>query len=272
MSGLNLELGVFWAAAIVHVLAGTAAILGLLWRRWPGRTVLGLLLLALALLTLGIGLRWARLGHGPFITMFEVLAGNVWSLTLVFTLAYWRIRPIRPSAAVVLPLLFVMLAWLLVSNPGEGFFPPTYDTVLLYVHVLFGKIFLGSLIVAVGLAGVVLLRSAGVCGQLARMPDSRSLESLAYRFVAVALIFDSLMLVAGAIWAQDAWGRYWAWDALETWAFVTWLALGAALHVRVTFRPPPALAAAMICLVFAIAFLTFFGVPFVTTAPHQGAV
>ena len=272
MSGLEGELRVVWAAVTVHVLAGTLAIFGVVLRRRPERTVLALLALALALHAIAIGLRWNRLGHGPFITMFEILSSNVWSLTGVFTLAYWRIKPIRPSAALVLPMIFILLGWLLVSNPGEGFFPPTYDTIWLIFHIFFGKIFLGSVVVAVGLAGVILLRGSGVRGSLADMPGDRSLEELAYRFMALGLIFDSLMLIVGAIWAQDAWGRYWAWDPLETWAFITWLLLGSAIHARITLRPAPAVSAAMVCLVFLAAFLTFFGVPFISTVPHQGAV
>lgn len=272
MSGLDGELRLLWAAVIAYVLAGCLALCGVLLRRRPERTVLALLALALALHAAAIGLRWQRLGHGPFITLFEILSSNVWSLTFVFTLAYARLRPIRPSAAVVLPVIFILLGWLVTSSPGRGFFPPTYDTVWLYIHIGFGKVFLGAVVVAVGLAGVVLLRGAGLGAPLARMPDDRSLEELAYRFMALGLVFDSLMLVSGAIWAQDAWGRYWDWDPLETWAFVTWLMAGFAIHTRLTLRPRPAVAAALVCVVFVLAFLTFFGVPFVSTAPHQGAV
>ena len=80
------------------------------------------------------------------------------------------------------------------------------------------------------------------------------------------------MLIAGAIWAQDAWGRYWAWDPLETWSFITWLLLALALHVRVTFKPTPVRTAWMVMVVFVMAFLTFFGVPFISESTHKGAV
>jgi ABC-type transport system involved in cytochrome c biogenesis permease subunit len=85
-------------------------------------------------------------------------------------------------------------------------------------------------------------------------------------------VFETLMLIVGAVWAQDAWGRYWAWDPLESWAFFTWVALALALHARATLRPTPARFAVWLMVVFAIAFLTFFGVPFISTAPHKGAV
>ena len=62
------------------------------------------------------------------------------------------------------------------------------------------------------------------------MPGAAALDALAWRVMQVALLLESAMLITGALWAQDAWGRWWAWDPLETWAFVTWLALVGALH------------------------------------------
>lgn len=267
------ELPFLWAALAVYVAAGSAAIIALVFGKRPERTILALLVLGLLLHTASIALRWERLGHGPFITLFEILSSNIWSLTLVFAIVYWRIRAIRPAAAFVMPILFVMMGWLLVTHPGEGHFPPTYRTAWLWVHVGFGKVFLGAVLVAVGISGVVLARSAGIAvAPLARLPSNERLDDLAFRFMALALVFETLMLVAGAIWAQDAWGRYWAWDPLETWAFLTWLALAAALHARLAFRVAPEFGAALIAGVFALAFLTFFGVPFVSTAPHKGAI
>ena len=112
------------------------------------------------------------------------------------------------------------------------------------------------------------------CGhdRFLRLPADGRLDELAYRCMALGFIFETLMLIAGAIWAQDAWGRYWAWDPLETWAFVTWLTLAFALHARATSRLSPRAASWLVIAVFVIAFLTFFGVPFVSTSPHKGAV
>ena len=104
------------------------------------------------------------------------------------------------------------------------------------------------------------------------MPTDAGVDFLAWRFMMAALVFESLMLIAGAVWAQDAWGRFWAWDPLETWAFVTWLTLAGAVHARITWRVGPRQGAVLIAVVFVVAFLTFFGVPFVSLAPHKGAV
>lgn len=267
------ELSLLWAALVAYVIAGSAAIFSVVWQRRPERTVLVFMLLGLLLHTASIALRWDRLGHGPYLTLYEILSSNIWSLMLAFAVAYWRIPLIRASAAVVMPILFIMMGWLMMSNPGEAHMPPTYHTVWLFIHIGFGKVFLGATIVAVGLAGVILARrSAFGLSRFQRLPADDRLDELAYRCMAIGFIFESLMLVAGAIWAQDAWGRYWAWDPLETWAFLTWLTLGISLHLRITYRLSPRVGALLVLAVFVVAFLTFFGVPFISTSPHQGAV
>lgn len=268
-----LEVQLLWFALLAYVGAGSAAIFALvLHKRWD-RFILAGMVLGLFAHTASLAVRWATLGHGPFVTLFEILSSNVWSLMLAFTLAYWRIPGLRASAAVVMPILFLMMGWLMMTSPKAGHFPPTYHTLWLYIHIGFGKVFLGAVLVAVGLAGVILLRrTAWGDGRFARLAASDRLDELGYRCLAIGFIFETLMLIAGAIWAQDAWGRYWAWDPLETWAFITWLTLGFALHARHTYRLAPERSSMLVMAVFAIAFLTFFGVPFVSTAPHKGAV
>jgi ABC-type transport system involved in cytochrome c biogenesis permease subunit len=268
---METELRTLWAGIICYVVGGSLAIGGVVLKKRPERAVLALILLGWLLHTAALLLRWERLGQGPFVTLFEILSSNIWSLVLVFAISYWRLPVVRPAAAVVMPILFVMMGWLMLSSPGEVHFPRSFRTPWLYIHVGLGKVFLGSMLVAVGLAGVIQMRRTqrGV-GWFQRLPADPRLDELAYRYMALALVFNGLMLVAGAIWAQDAWGRYWAWDPLETWAFITWLLLAAALHLRVTFRLAPHVSSAMAFAVFVLAFLTFFGVPFLSSRPHQG--
>ena len=270
---MEAELRILWLAIAAYVLAGVLAIVAVSLRRAFDGIVLALMVSGVALHTVSLALRWERLGYGPFMTLFEILSSNVWGLMIAFSLAYWRIPKIRPAAAVVMPLLFIMMGWLMLAHPGEGHFPPTFNTPWLWVHVGFAKCFIGSLLIATGLALVILMRRVGrVSSFLAVMPDDAKLEELSFRLLALTLVFNSLMLISGAIWAQDAWGRYWAWDPLETWSFLTWLMLASAAHVRVTFRPSPTRGAILTVGIFVMAFVTFFGVPFISEATHKGAV
>src|SRR5690625_4355508 len=68
----------------------------------------------------------------------------------------------------------------------------------------------------------------------AALPGAADLERFAYRLNAVAFLLWTFTLIAGAIWAEHAWGRPWGWDAKETWSFVIWVAYAAYLHARAT--------------------------------------
>jgi ABC-type transport system involved in cytochrome c biogenesis permease subunit len=242
-------------------------------RETEGRLVLYSLLAAVLLLATAIAVRWSRTGEGPFLTLFEVLMSNLFSLGLIYALAFWRVPLVRPGALVVLPVLVLLSVWTVTVSPEPSRLPATYDSIWLWVHVGVGKLFLGTCLVAVGLAGTLLVRTVGRARHLfEHLPSPTVLDAVAWRFMAIAFVFHSLMLVAGAVWAQDAWGRYWAWDPLETWAFVTWLVLGISLHIRLTYRLPLWTGWSMILAVFVLAFLTFFGVPFSSLAPHKGVM
>jgi len=254
-----------WQAALVLVPAATL-------RPWR-QSARPWLSAAIAAHTVALALRWHAHGHGPFTTMHEILSSNLWSLAVALAMASFGLRELRQALWAAMPVLAVLAAWMLMADARPGHLPPTYATPLLYLHTVVGKAFLGLLLLAVALGAVPLLRrTAWGAARLRQIPDDRRFDELAYRCAGFALVFESLMLIVGAVWAQDAWGRYWAWDPLESWAFVTWVALAAALHGRATLRPAPAVFAAWLIAVFAIAFLTFFGVPFLSTAPHKGAV
>jgi ABC-type transport system involved in cytochrome c biogenesis permease subunit len=259
---------------LLPLLAVPALALAWLSQIWRGRWqfwVLPLLWLAVILLAWGLGLRWLRLGHGPFFNLYEILASNLFSLSLIHALFYWRQPQWRASSSVVLPVLLLLGGWLWHSTPSDSHFHPTYDTAWLWVHLAAGKLFLGMTLCALGVALLSPLRQVFPVA-FAGTPDSPALEGQTWRLLRWALVFETGMLAAGSVWAQDAWGRYWAWDPLETWAFLTWLALVAALHIRHSYRISPGLTAGMVAGVFILAFLTFFGVPFISLAPHKGAI
>ena len=219
-----------------------------------------------------ISSRWLQSGNGPFITMYEVLLSNLFSLGLIFILAYKLIPLTRSSALIVLPLLSMIGVWAATTDMSALEFPATYNTVLLWVHVGVGKVFLGLCLIAFGLACVMLMQNSLAAAPFKQLPEIDRSNDMAWRLMAVAFIFHSLMLIAGAAWAQDAWGRFWAWDSLETWAFITWLVLGLSLHARVTWQLPAWAGWLMIVSVFTLAMLTFFGVPFSSIGPHKGII
>ncbi len=71
-------------------------------------------------------------------------------------------------------------------------------------------------------------------GFLRILPGADNLESLAYRFAIIGFIFWTFTLIAGSIWANDAWGRYWGFDTKEVWTFVIWVLYAGYIHARAT--------------------------------------
>jgi ABC-type transport system involved in cytochrome c biogenesis permease subunit len=235
--------------------------------------VLGFIVLGVLLLTIAISVRWGRIGHGPWISLFELLMSQMWSLGLIFAFLYWRIPGLRPSAVVILPVMWILGSWVLTLEPTASHFPATYYNAWKWMHVGVGKVFLALLLMGVGLSGVMILRLTAR-GQVwfRQMPSNMTVDRLAWRFMMLALVFDSLMLIAGSVWAQDAWGRYWAWDALETSAFITWLCIAIGLHVRLTYRIPYWVSGLIIIGIFVMAFATYFGTPYISPSAHKGMI
>lgn len=240
---------------------------------WNRKYLLGLLAMGLLLHGTAIALRWLRLGHGPFGNLYEILTSNLWSLTLATTIFIACFGSVYRAARGAVPVLLVLLLWLLVTEARDSHLPATYRTIWLYVHLLLGKVYLGCLLIAVALAVAALYDyDRPYCDTIDSSLPPAALVELAFRFAAAALVFESGMLLAGAIWAQDAWGRYWAWDPLETWSFLSWLMLVASIHLRMLTGIPARIPPVLLLVVFTLAFLTFFGVPFISTSPHKGAV
>jgi ABC-type transport system involved in cytochrome c biogenesis permease subunit len=270
---LKLESFTLWTALIGYSIATIVSIFGVVFRKQPERTLFAIILASIALHTVAIGARWARIGHLPVINGFEMLSANIWGLMLAVAIGYHLLPRMRAFVAFVMPVIIMLMAWMMLKPAEESSLPPTYDTIWLFIHIGFIKLFMGAAFVALGLACIMLLRWAGIgTDRLARLPSDAALDRTAYRCMALALIFDTLGVVAGAIWAQDAWGRYWSWDPLEVWSLVTWLTIGLMLHLRASFRSGPAINSLMIIVVWVVAFFTFFGIPFVSTAMHKGQI
>jgi len=270
-SGAAFEAQMLGIAVVLYLAATAHSIVSTAFRTGRQQATFGLLAVGLTFHTVAIAYRWIRLGHGPYVDMFEVLSSNVWSLHLAVLVVFLSLPRLRPALACTLPLLAVLTVWMWLTPVKNTLAPVTYATIWLPIHVTFGKFFLGLATPAAGL-GLVLLCRQTLRMRFSSLPDSASLETDIHRLLLIAVVFQSLMLVAGAAWAQNAWQRYWAWDQLESWAFANWTATLLFLHLRPRSTARPMLGAIFSLLIFCVAFYTFFGVPFISTSPHKGAV
>ena len=103
------------------------------------------------------------------------------------------------------------------------------------------------------------------------LPDAESLDRITYKTICIAFPLLTLMIAAGAYWANRAWGSYWSWDPKETWAAITWLVYAGYLHMRITRGMRGRVAAYFAVLGFAVVMFTFFGVTYLLPGLHAYA-
>ncbi len=117
---------------------------------------------------------------------------------------------------------------------------PALQSVWLVIHVLVATLGTGFFALGATLSVLQLLRARREHGGLVRanfldtVPGEGRLESLAYRVNVVGFVLWTFTLIAGAIWANAAWGRYWGWDTKEVWTFVIWVIFAGYIHARAT--------------------------------------
>jgi ABC-type transport system involved in cytochrome c biogenesis permease subunit len=223
----------FWAAATLFAVAAAA----LLWSfasRSPRVEAAGAVLLGAGLLPLGatLALRWAEVGHGPYQTRYEVISADAFLVVLVWAVLTLRVPALRGLGALVAPVAFLMLGWAVSSFDRKQEVPIIFKSWWLFLHIGFAKLFFATILLAAACAVAWLVKAARP-GALARLPSAERLDLYEHQLTLVSFLFLGVMIVAGALWAQQSWGRYWGWDPIETSALVTWLGLGIVLHFRV---------------------------------------
>jgi ABC-type transport system involved in cytochrome c biogenesis permease subunit len=171
---------------------------------WPA--VSAGLSIVLALLTAAVAGRWLRESQGPFLTLYDVLLSNLFSLTLVYLVAAWLVPALRTSSAIVVGFLGVLGVWSLTVSAEAVPLPATFDNPWLWLHVTAGKLFLGLCLPAAATAMWLLAKPESATR------GSGEMDAAVWLTLSLAFVCHSFMLIAGAIWAHSAWGRYWAWD------------------------------------------------------------
>jgi cytochrome c-type biogenesis protein CcsB len=148
------------------------------------------------------------------------------------------------------------------SLDAEGLFPTTLSASPFILSGLIGTIFVSQLYL------LLLWRR----DDLERMlPKAEELDRITYKTIAIAFPLLTLMIAAGAYWANRTWGSYWSWDPKETWAAITWLVYAGYLHMRITRGWRGRRAAYFAIGGFAVVMFTFFGVTYLLPGLHAYA-
>ncbi len=233
------------------------------WARWT--TLAGL-----APHTAALVLRWITVGHGPYMMKYEVLSSDAWVAVAMLSLFLWRRPNWAPLALVVLPVSILLIGFALFANPQANDLPPTLRSVWLVFHVFFNKLGLAAFMLSFAAAVILMRKLNGASSRLLdRLPGADVIEAYMIRFVGFGFVFWSTTIVAGAIWANESWGRYWGWDPIEVWSLVTWLCYGVLLHARMFFSLGPRFVGGGVMACFGMSVVTVLILPFLIPTLHS---
>jgi cytochrome c-type biogenesis protein CcsB len=267
---LIIDTGLHWAAVIVYVLATVVNTYSLIFKKNMAERASYFIVMA-GLLIHGIALvyRWNLSGHGPYTVKYEVLSSNAWMVLFIF-LIFSRIYPkIRPASMFLFPSTFFLLAIGLFSNPEMKNLPPSLKSIWLIPHGLFYNIALGTILIAVTLSIFYILKKRTSIKWLQRFLDMDTIDIYTYRFAGFGFIFWAIAVLTGSIWAYQSWGRFWAWDPVETWSLITWIFFGLYLHLRRFFGWKGEKAAYLYIICFLISLASLFFIPYIESSIHS---
>jgi cytochrome c-type biogenesis protein CcsB len=267
---VGLAYPVLWLALVAYVVNLVRE-----WR-WTGHLATGLAAVTWGLLTVGLVRRGLAAGHWPLTNRYEFALCFAWAIVAVYLLleASWRrtgpAASPRPEARLegrergagpFVLAVALLVATYAVTRPAadRAVAPllPALRSVWLQVHVLTAVVGYGAFGVAAGLGLMRLVYR----GERQRWPAAREIERTMERAMALGFPWLTLSILTGAIWAHNAWGRYWGWDPKETWALVTWLWYLLILHLRPLRRWRSRRLAVLTVVGFGLVLFTFVGVP-----------
>ncbi|GGO66744.1 c-type cytochrome biogenesis protein CcsB [Microbacterium nanhaiense] len=203
--------------------------------------------IAFLLHLVAVVLRGIGAGRVPWSNMYEfAMTSTMLFIAVYLVVLFWK--DLRFVGAFMTGLVTVLLGAASMPNIYVQITPladPLKSTWLV-IHVFVASLSTAFLALAFALSVLQLLQARRERleredpsrdekkNMLRTVPNADALESLAYRVAIIGFILWTFTLIAGAIWAQDAWGRYWGFDTKEVWTFIIWVLYAGYIHARAT--------------------------------------
>jgi cytochrome c-type biogenesis protein CcsB len=206
------------------------------------RGSIGLMLtyLGTVLLVGSVVMRGLAVSRPPWGNMFEFATSAAAAVGITYSLLARRNRWEWLGVFVVTPILLTLGLSLTVLYTEAGELMPALRSYWLGIHVSIAFIAVALFTIAFAIGVLYLVRARREQHPSAKptfvesLPPAAKLEQAAYSLNMVGFILWTFTVIAGAIWAKEAWGAYWQWDPKEVWSFVIWTVYAAYMHGRAT--------------------------------------
>ncbi|MBR6321255.1 MAG: c-type cytochrome biogenesis protein CcsB [Lachnospiraceae bacterium] len=221
-----------------------------------GVQILGLALQTAAMIFRGIGAH-----RIPLTNQYEFAAAFSWGLSLVSLIFILRFR-FSLLGVFASPIVFLIIGYAAMQDRTVHELMPALKSYWLGFHVSTAIVSYGAFGVSFVLGIIYLLRGRMKADGFfdRHIPKPEKLDLIAYRSVALGLLFLTFTIITGAIWAKRAWGAYWSWDPKETWSLVTWVVYAVYLHLRLNRKWQGKPAAVFAVIGFISVLFTYVGV------------
>ena len=203
------------------------------------RAAMGLTIVAWALHAAAALFRGLAAGRVPWANMFEfTLTATVIIIGVFLAAQFWQ--DLSFLGAFIVGFALIALGVATVNFYVDVVpLPDALQSAWLVIHVFVAVLGTSFFALGAGLSVTQLLqarREAGLSAPrfIATLPSAEKLENLAFRTILIGFVFWTFTLIAGAIWASRAWGRYWGWDTKEVWTFIIWTIFAGYIHARAT--------------------------------------
>lgn len=261
----NLENNLFFFAFLLYLFS-SIIYLAVFWFRAERayRSALVIFVLAFILHTIALAARSIEGSRLPFASMYEFMLVFSWGLAVLYLFGCWRYK-IHISGVLVLPLEILLLGYALTVKTEVDPLVPALQSIWLQLHVATAIFAYGLFALSFAASALYLIQK----GKDGFFIPAKSLDIIIYNFIAAGFPFMTLVIITGAIWAEEAWGTWWSWDPKETWALVTWLIYALYLHFR-RAKQWSGRAAAWVSLAgFAAVIFTMIGVTLLMPGAHS---
>lgn len=267
------ELAFVWAAIAAYAASSVAFTIGTIFGR-PNTEALASKLAWLGIIVHGLAIasRWLRIDHGPYLGFYEVSSLLAFTAVAGFLLVARRQPGVTIAGVAVMPVAFLILGASLLVNAEAQAVTGSLASFWLVIHVIFANLAFGAYAVSFALAVAFLLKDSGAGRKyqalLDKFPPQDILDGLTYRFVGAGFVFQTVMIASGSIWANEAWGRYWGWDPVETWSLIAWAIYAIYLHLTLTLGWRERKAAWIAVLALPVILFSLLGVPIAYNSIH----
>lgn len=274
---MTTEVVLMWAALTCYVIASALFVFGVTFTK--EKLVLNAVWVSVAGLVpqlASLGVRWARVGHGPYIGYYEVANGLTLFVVAFFLVVALRNPRLRAAGIAIMPVAVLLLGGAMFTPMSDLPLTPNLASYWLFIHVAFANLAFAAFVASFGLAIAYVIRDGSTSGawlkRLERLPAQDVVADLMTRFALAGFLFWGIMIVSGAIWANQAWGRYWGWDPIETWSLIVWIIYAVYLHVRFTLGWKGQRLAWFAIIAMPLALFALLGIPVLFHTAHGGYI